>query len=84
MTVSAERPRSEAFLDMVARVGAMVYTMEVQRGSPMKHQQRIPRRQVLHLQSLYAAYFADSLEYCEEHLDFLRDRRRAVLAHIKN
>lgn len=50
----------------------------------MKHQQRIPRRQILHLQNLYAAYFADSLEYCEEHLDFLRDRRRAVLAHIKN
>lgn len=62
----------------------MPYTERVQRDSPMKHQQRIPRRQILHLQNLYAAYFADSLEYCEEHLDFLRDRRRAVLAYVKN
>lgn len=50
----------------------------------MKHQQRIPRRQFLYLMGLYEVYFADSLEYCEEHLNFLRDRRRAVLAHIKN
>ena len=41
----------------------------------MKRQQRIPRRQLLHLQKLYAQYFADSLEYCDEHLTLLRTRR---------
>jgi len=50
----------------------------------MKHQQRIPRRQLLHLQGLYAAYFADSFEFCEEHLNFLRDRQDYVRHYVKN
>lgn len=49
----------------------------------MKHQQRIPRRQILHLQALYAQYFADSLEYCDAHLAMLRARRDLHLKSLK-
>lgn len=49
----------------------------------MKQQRRIPRRQLLHLQGLYAQYFADSLEYCDEHLAILRQRRDNYLTSLK-
>lgn len=49
----------------------------------MKNRQRIPRRQLLALQNLYAQYYADSLEYCEEHLAFLRVRRDEVLQSLE-
>jgi hypothetical protein len=39
-------------------------------------QQRISRRQQLQLQKLFAEFYADSMEYCDEHLDFLRRRNR--------
>ena len=49
----------------------------------MKPQRRIPRRQILALQNLYAQYFADSFEYCEEHLALLRARRDAHLTSLR-
>jgi hypothetical protein len=39
-------------------------------------QQRISRRQQLQLQKLFAEFYADSMEYCDEHLDFLRRRHQ--------
>jgi hypothetical protein len=39
-------------------------------------QQRISRRQQLQLQKLFAEFYADSMEYCDEHLDFLRHRHQ--------
>jgi hypothetical protein len=39
-------------------------------------QQRISRRQQLQLQKLFAELYADSMEYCDEHLDFLRRRHQ--------
>lgn len=49
----------------------------------MKHQRRIPRRQAQYLQGLYAKYFADSFEYCEEHLAILKQRRDHYLTSLK-
>ena len=50
----------------------------------MKSQRRIPRRQILHFQNLYAQYFADSFEYCEEHLAVLRARRDSYLHSLRS
>ena len=61
----------------------LLYDSEVQRDPPMKQQPRIPRRQVLHLQNLYAQYFADSFEFCEEHLTMLRARRDSYLKSLR-
>lgn len=38
---------------------------------------RLPRRQHIELQKIYALMFADSLEFCDEHLAFLRRRHQS-------
>lgn len=42
----------------------------------MKHN-RLPRRQQIELQRIYAVLFADSLEFCDEHVAFLRRRHQS-------
>ena len=49
----------------------------------MKHRHRLSRRQARCLKRLYADYFADSFEYCEAHLEFLRRRRDSFLSLLK-
>jgi hypothetical protein len=43
-------------------------------------QNRLPRRQRAELQRIYAAMFADSLEYCDEHIIFIRRRQQSYFA----
>lgn len=40
-------------------------------------QNRLPRRQRAELQRIYAAMFAESLEFCEEHIAFIRRRHQS-------
>jgi hypothetical protein len=49
----------------------------------MKHQSRLPRRQQVALQSVYSEMYAGSLEYSDQHLDFLRRQRDAYLQSLK-
>jgi hypothetical protein len=49
----------------------------------MTHQVRIPRRQELQLQALYAECYAGSLEYNDQHLAMLRKRRDSYLNSLK-
>lgn len=42
-------------------------------------QKRISHKQQLQLQKLFAEFYADSMEYCDEHLDFLRRRHHRFL-----
>lgn len=57
--------------------------IDVLRGlHPMKHQQ-IAKTRKLQFQKAFAPFYADSFEYCEEHLAFLRRRRDAFIATLK-
>jgi hypothetical protein len=39
-------------------------------------QKRLSRRQQQQLRNIFAVLYADSFEYCEEHLNFLRRRHQ--------
>lgn len=38
---------------------------------------RLPRRQQIELQRIYALLFSDSLEFCDEHRSFLHRRHQS-------
>lgn len=40
-------------------------------------QPRLPKRQRAELQRIYAAMFSDSLEFCDEHVAFIRRRHQS-------
>ncbi len=48
----------------------------------MKHQ-RIVKAHKLQLQRAFAPFYADSFEYCDEHLAFLRRRRDEFLFSLR-
>jgi len=48
-----------------------------------RQRRRLSPGQLQYLKGLYAKFYADSYEYCEEHLNFLRKRRDAYLQSLK-